>query len=244
MMFKIKYFLAIFLSIFFKTKNNINFILMYHEITKSHEDNIFSVSIQNFKSQILFLIKKYHNSNIENFFRKNNSFVITFDDGYEDIYHLVFPFIKKYNIHVTIFLTLSNLNKENYLKDYQINEMLNSGIVQIGCHGNTHKSLRSLKTHELYNEINFPKKYFEEKFKIKILYLSFPNGIYDTETINYCKKIKIKKTFNSHLQTIELSKFKIKYTLPRICIYNIDNLFSLKNKIKGKFDFLNINPNV
>ena len=63
---------------------------MYHEITKSHEDNIFSVSIQNFKSQILFLIKKYHNSNIENFFRKNNSFVITFDDGYEDIYHLVF----------------------------------------------------------------------------------------------------------------------------------------------------------
>ena len=93
---------------------------------------------------------------------------------------------------MTIFLTLSNLNKENYLKDYQINEMLNSGIVEIGCHGNTHKSLRSLNTNELYDEINFPKKYFEEKFKLKILYLSFPNGIYDTETINYVKKLKLK----------------------------------------------------
>lgn len=216
---------------------------MYHQITHSKTKDIFSVSIDNFKSHILYLKNIYNVSSIENLMSNSNNFSITFDDGYEDIYKLIFPFIKIYKINITIFLTLNTLNKSKYLKDYQILEMINSGYVEIGCHGNTHKSLKLLSDSELFNEITAPKNILESRFNIKISYLSFPNGIFDENTLDHCKKLHFKKTFNSNLKTIDIKKNSNDFVFPRICMYNIDNLLILKNKIKGKFNFLNINPN-
>src|SRR3972149_8640064 len=36
---------------------------------------------------------------------RSNSLVITFDDGYQSFYKEIYPVLKKYNIHATVFLT-------------------------------------------------------------------------------------------------------------------------------------------
>ena len=119
--------------------------------------------------------------------------------------------------------------------------MLDSGLVELGCHGNSHISLKNLNFKILEKEVEYPKKYLENLLGIEILYLSFPNGRYDQNTIQYCKDIGFKKIFNSELKTID--NIEKTYVLPRICVYKYDTIKILFNKVVGKFDFLNINPN-
>jgi len=243
MKFRFKYYSAYILSLIIPKKKNHSFILMYHQITKDFDENIFSVSIQNFELHIFKLKKLFKLTDLYDLNIYDNSFAITFDDGYEDIYKLIYPVIKKLNIRITIFLTYKNLNKKNYLKDFQIKEMLQSGLIELGCHGNSHISQKKLNDRELLYEIEIPKKKLENLFNINISFLSFPNGIYDYKTIEFCKRCKFKKTFDSNLKTVTRDYINTSYTLPRICVYNIDNLSIILSKVYGKFNFLNINPN-
>ena len=241
MIFFIKYYIAFLISYFNRNKEN-NFILMYHKISflKNNKD-IFAVSYEDFVKQILFLKDRYNLVNLHDIDKKKNCFSITFDDGYVDLYNLVFPFIKKHRINIIIFITLNKLDKSGYLTFKHLKEMLDSGLVELGCHGNSHISLKNLNFKILEKEVEYPKKYLENLFGIEILYLSFPNGRYDQNTIRYCKDIGFKKIFNSELKTID--NIEKKYVLPRICVYKFDTIKILFNKVVGKFDFLNINPN-
>tara|TARA_B100000886_G_scaffold292625_1_gene218520 strand:+ start:1123 stop:1851 length:729 start_codon:yes stop_codon:yes gene_type:complete len=241
MIFLIKYYTAFCLSFFRKKKSN-NFILMYHKIliSKIYND-IFAISFKSFTNQILFLKNRFNIVNLNYIDKKENSFSVTFDDGYDDLYYLVFPFIKKYKINITIFMTLNNLNKNGYLTFYHLKEMLESGLVELGCHGNSHVSLKNVDSKILYDEIAYPKKHLENLFDLKIYFISFPNGKYDIKTIKYCKDLGFKKTFNSELKTFDI--IDNLYLFPRICVYRYDTVKILLNKVVGKFDFLNINPN-
>ena len=82
---------------------------MYHKISKvSINEDIFSVSYKKFTKQILFLKDHFNLVNLKDVDKNINCFSVTFDDGFDDLYNLVFPFIKKYKINITIFLTLTN----------------------------------------------------------------------------------------------------------------------------------------
>lgn len=62
--------------------------------------------------------------------------VLTFDDGYEDFYEVVFPILKKYNIKAAVYIIGSEIDKTGYLKSWQIKELDQSGLVEIGNHTN------------------------------------------------------------------------------------------------------------
>ena len=59
--------------------------------------------------------------------------------------------------------------------------------------------------------------------------------------LNIAKTLVFKKTFNSELKTFDT--IDNLYLFPRICVYRYDTVKILLNKVVGKFDFLNINPN-
>lgn len=60
--------------------------------------------------------------------------VLSFDDGYEDFYKNVFPILKEYNAKAVVYVIGSKIDKTNYLKSWQIKEMDQSGLVEIGNH--------------------------------------------------------------------------------------------------------------
>ena len=144
-------------------------------------------------------------------------------------------------IFITIFITYKYLNKPNYLKSYQLKKMISSGLVEIGCHGHSHKSLINLTENDLIKEIQIPKIKLEKEFNIRVKYLSFPNGRYDKNTVNFCKKIKFDNLFNSNLRNID--KIQSNYILPRICVYSFDNKLIVNFKAEGRFNNFGINPN-
>jgi len=60
--------------------------------------------------------------------------MLTFDAGNYCKYENTFPLMKKYNIKVTFFLQLKNLNTPGHLTSAQITEMNDSGLAVFGNH--------------------------------------------------------------------------------------------------------------
>ena len=60
--------------------------------------------------------------------------VLTFDDGYEDFYEVIFPLLKEYNAKAVVYIIASEIDKAGYLKSWQIKELDDSGLVEIGNH--------------------------------------------------------------------------------------------------------------
>lgn len=60
--------------------------------------------------------------------------VLTFDDGYDDFYDVVFPILQEYNAKAVVYIIGSEIDKAGYLKSWQIKELDDSGLVEIGNH--------------------------------------------------------------------------------------------------------------
>lgn len=132
-------------------------ILMYHSVENSSWK--YGVSPLEFEKQIAHICSNFKvrplSEVVEFALGKrvlpHNTLAITIDDGYADTYEVVFPIVKKYGIHVTVFLT-TNLNKLEKLGNLprigwpQVEEMYQSGLVSFEVHGREHLDLDQIKS--------------------------------------------------------------------------------------------------
>lgn len=94
-------------------------VLCYHRIIEDSESNLFpsdglSLTVNEFKKQMLFLSKNFSFVNLNNDVEINDSSIlVTFDDGYADILNIVLPVIEQLNIPILIFITTSAINNKN-----------------------------------------------------------------------------------------------------------------------------------
>ena len=102
---------------------------------------------------------------------ESKTIALTFDDGYEDNYHIVFPIIQKYGVPITIFLTAEKIGSRwdtpagalRGLEWKQIREMAKSGLVTFGSHGISHVNLTGLSGPALLREIAGSKTQIEDE---------------------------------------------------------------------------------
>ncbi|MBV1872738.1 MAG: polysaccharide deacetylase family protein [Gammaproteobacteria bacterium] len=121
---------------------------------------------------------------------------ITFDDGFEDNYLNAYAILKKYDAKATLYLVVDRhdrdwsvskkshhnsgeLKNETKLSDQQIQEMLDSGIFELGGHTTTHANLLALDEDSKYKEIKGSKDALESLFETKLSSFAYPFGIYD-----------------------------------------------------------------
>ena len=200
-------------------------ILMYHNFYKvgNDEHSNVCINIKEFEKQIIYLKKFYNIISLEKLVNHigmgedipNNAVVLTFDDGYMNNYLLAYPILEKYNIHATIFLTTSYIDKEDWLwvnkLEYIISETKSNNIkiniqkcheIQFNLNKNENKksayeSLKNVLKLLPHNILLDVIDIIKEKLYVKVNYNKTPNyKMLTKETINRMKKKYI--TFGSH----------------------------------------------
>lgn len=119
------------------------------------------------------------------------SAVLTFDDGFENVYQHGFPVLQKYGFPATVFLVAGYCGKTNdwpsqppgiprlpLMNWEQISEMDNSGI-EFGAHTHNHPRLDRVCRSELELEVVNSKLAIEHRLGHQIDLFSYPYGRFD-----------------------------------------------------------------
>lgn len=80
--------------------------------------------------------------------------MLTFDDGYDDNYTVLFPLIEEYNIKVTIFVITGMIGDTHHMTAGQIEEMSRSELVSIQSHTVSHGFLSDMDAQTLEQEMS------------------------------------------------------------------------------------------
>lgn len=143
-----------------------------------------------------------------------NPIILSFDDGYRDFYTDVFPILKKYQAKAIVYPVTGFLDKPNNMDWWQIEEIYQSGLVEIGAHSISHPSLGAMSKESARREIEISKSEIEKHLEIPVYSFAYPNGSFNQETTDLVKNAG----YTSAVTTIEGTNtdLKDKYLLKRI----------------------------
>lgn len=179
---------------------------MYHSISEhvgNEKHNKWRVKPNDFEKQMHWFYKNNWKSfTISELVKLNEipekSFVITFDDGYEDNYLNAFPILKKYDFKATIYLVPNQKTNHweekntsvlsNLLNEKQILEMQNSGLIEFGSHTLSHVNLSTINDEQLLNELKKSKEEVEKIINKECEAFAYPYGKFDDKIVNAVKK--------------------------------------------------------
>lgn len=108
---------------------------------------------------------------------------LSFDDGYEDFYSIVFPLLKKYQVKATLYVIINKLDQPGYLTRGQAKELAASNLVEIGSHTFNHPDLRQKKFKDANFEISESRKILEQITGRPVLTFAYPFGYYNLESL-------------------------------------------------------------
>ncbi len=172
-------------------------IILYHRVLVKTEA-AYDVSVEDFENQMEYLKASYDIISLSDALDyitrakelKNNSVVITFDDGDVSIYNNAFPILKKYRFPFSVFI-YTNIVKEgpHAMKWNHMKQMLAYGA-EIGSHSVSHGYLNKRLKEEseeqylarLRHELVDSKNLLEAEFGLPVRYFAYPYGRYN-ETV-------------------------------------------------------------
>lgn len=162
------------------------YVLMFHMVSDKYEDwfdEEYTIFTQSFELLIDTLIENgicFINPK-DVLDRSKKGVLITFDDAFKGVFTSAFPILKSRNIPFVFFQTVDLLNKDGYLTDVMISEMINddSISVTIGSHGISHCNLKKTNRKRVQQELVESKNKLESMCSKKIEYIAYPYGSYD-----------------------------------------------------------------
>ena len=168
-------------------------VLMFHSISSlsNPESDLYTLGPTRF-SRWLRLASKlgYRSSTPYDFavgLAQSRSVLLTFDDGYEEIYRHAFPVLQETGFRATVFVVTDligqtsvwdeeyGLPRRRLLSAEQIKEMHRHGI-QFGSHSRTHARLNGLPEAALATEVADSKRCLEDLLGTDVSSFSYPWG--------------------------------------------------------------------
>ncbi len=114
--------------------------------------------------------------------------VITFDDGYHDVFNNAYPLLEEYGFVATFFIItqLADEGREGYLSWAEIKALHAAGM-EIGSHTYTHPDLRGQPYEYIVWQVLGSKEAIEARTKEPVRVFSYPSGKYDQQVVEVLK---------------------------------------------------------
>jgi peptidoglycan/xylan/chitin deacetylase (PgdA/CDA1 family) len=114
--------------------------------------------------------------------------VITFDDGYLDLYEVAWPYLLERQWPFVLYLTTRHIETQRPLTHEQarpltwdqIGEMLASGLLTLGSHTHTHPDLRLLPESAIKEEFETADELIERRTSIRPQHFAYPWGYWSS----------------------------------------------------------------
>lgn len=201
-------------------------VLMYHMIG-SEPNNDAIMSAANLRRQMEYLRDNgYHPITMQelaDYVTKqaplpSKPVCITFDDGYEDNYTIVYPMMKEFGFPWTVFVITGDVGKTNRMTWEQLNEMADSHAVTIASHTVTHPKLHNLPPEEVRVEIEGAQKALKEHLGIDNPWIAYPYGDYDETVDEIAREAGIRLAVTTDSGRVHAGSYP--YELRRVWIGN------------------------
>ena len=193
-------------------------VLLYHKILKDSTDaNKYVLNSRKFEEQLSYLRANGYRSllpkDISNPGLNEDSdkvVMLTFDDGTEDHYALVFPLLKKYEMKGVFFVVAKYINSPGCLTDSQIKEMEEKGM-EFGSHSYSHPLLDALDKQKIHFELMKSKQELESICGKVIISFAPPGGWYNEDVVNCAKNLGYQQLYGCEIGTNDPQKYPFIY---------------------------------
>jgi len=117
--------------------------------------------------------------------------ILTFDDGYDNHYHIVFPLLQEFGMIGTFYLITSALDEQRrgYITWEQAAQMAEAGM-EIGAHTKNHVELRGRSYDVLVYEVVGSIESVTAHIGRRPMTFSYPVGRYDRDTLTFMASIQ------------------------------------------------------
>lgn len=150
----------------------------------------------------------------------DKSVILTFDDGYKDFYTTAWPLLRRYQIKAINYVIVNHIGRSGNLSETQIKEMVESGLVEIGCHTLDHEYLPRNGLNQARRQIFECKRELEERFGLKVNHFAYPGGFYNEAVVGLVKEAGFVTAVS---------------TRPGV-VHSLDSIYNLKRLRVGNLD--------
>ncbi|MEW6230700.1 MAG: polysaccharide deacetylase family protein [Chloroflexota bacterium] len=177
-------------------------ILMYHRVghvPAGSADAIrkdLSVSPEAFESQMAYLADNgFHSVTLQDlldYLERGRSLppkpvILTFDDGYDTMYHRAWPVLKRHGLIGVFFVITDFVGKGEYLSWKQIQEMAQTGM-DFQSHTRNHRDLTKSSREQITWQLKGSREMLEAQLKRPVRFLSYPAGKYNQTVIDVTRE--------------------------------------------------------
>jgi peptidoglycan/xylan/chitin deacetylase (PgdA/CDA1 family) len=168
-------------------------VLMYHHVKPYSTDSEYVVSVDQFKRQVQWLKDEgYQTITITDLveairygkYLPHKPIIVTFDDGYLDVYQNAYPILQEAGYTATMYLIENAINDHGYISDAIIEELSTAGW-EFGNHSATHAYLPSSKNME--DEVCASRARLIEKYDLPFDSFAYPYAAKDEGSIQAVK---------------------------------------------------------
>ena len=174
----------------------------------------------------------------------SDTFVLTFDDGYQEFYTQVFPLLRDLQLPAILFVTTGFiesgipypiLNRPGAdvrpVSWDMLGEMIESGLVTVGAHTHTHPVLVNEPEARVIDELAKPLEIFRKQLGIDVHHFAYPKARWNQEVERLVSQYYLSAVICEEKRATAGDFHPLR--IPRIPIRRSDGWFFFLAKIRG-----------
>ena len=170
-------------------------IFMYHwirEDTGGYEYPENMVKASELRKQMKYLKENNYDviwvSDIAGLQHYEKPVILTFDDGWKDVYYEAFPLAKELNMKICMYVITDLVGTIDYCSVEMLQEMKDSGLVEIDSHTLSHPYLDEISAEQVTSELVDSKKWFKDNLDIDSTVICYPSGRRNQTVLSVAKE--------------------------------------------------------